>query len=47
LEGRYDLQIKTGTGEIKSAAIAGLVLPVRAIFDPAANQAALKALLLE
>lgn len=32
-EGKYDLQIKADTGEIKRAAITGLVLPVEAIFD--------------
>ena len=43
--GAFQLQVKADTGEIKCSAIAGLILPVKAIFDPAANQAALKALL--
>ncbi len=43
--GRYELQVKADTGEIKCAAIAGLVLPVRAIFDAVSNQAALKSIL--
>jgi Uma2 family endonuclease len=45
--GRFDLHFKADTGEIKCAAIPGLVISVKAIFDPTANQAALKAILSE
>jgi hypothetical protein len=41
------LHVKADTGEIKCAAIPGLVISVKAIFDPTANQAALKAILSE
>ena len=43
LEGeRYGLRVKSGSGEIRSEAIAGLVLPVRALFDDAANLEAIR-----
>ena len=42
----YDLVVKAKTGEIESAAITGLTLSVRAIFDDQANQAALRQFLL-
>ena len=37
-DGRYELRLKSDTGEVKCEAIAGLVVPVRALFDSAANQ---------
>ena len=43
--GQYQLQFKADTGELKCVAIPALILPVKAIFDPAANQAALKSIL--
>ena len=46
LEGdAYELAVKSGTGELASRAVAGLVVPVRAMFDDAANLAALRAIL--
>lgn len=41
----YRLAIKAMTGQVRSAAIPGFEIPVRAIFDPEANQAALQTLL--
>jgi Uma2 family endonuclease len=41
----YRLAIKAMTGQVRSAVIAGFEVPVRAIFDPETNQAALQALL--
>ncbi len=41
----YRLVIKAMTGQVRSFAIAGFEIPVRAIFDPEINQAALQALL--
>ena len=41
----YQLVIKAMTGQVRSAAIPGFEIPVRAIFDLEANQAALQALL--
>ena len=41
----YRLAIKAMTGQVRSAAIPGFEIPVRAIFDPDANQAALQTLL--
>lgn len=41
----YRLAIKAMTGQVRSAAIPGFEFPVRAIFDPDTNQAALQTLL--
>jgi Uma2 family endonuclease len=41
----YRLAIKAMTGQVRSFAIPGFEIPVRAIFDPETNQAALHALL--
>lgn len=41
----YRLVIKAMTGKVRSFAIPGFEIPVRAIFDPDTNQAALQALL--
>lgn len=41
----YRLVIKAMTGQVRSFAIPGFEIPVRAIFDPEVNQAALQALL--
>jgi Uma2 family endonuclease len=41
----YQLVIKAMTGQVRSFAIPGFEVPVRAIFDPDANQAALQTLL--
>jgi len=43
----YRLAIKAMTGQVRSTAISGFEIPVRAIFDPAINQAALQALLFQ
>jgi Uma2 family endonuclease len=46
LEGEtYGLAVKSGTGEVRSRAVEGFVVPVRAVFDDAANLDALRALL--
>ena len=46
LEGEtYTLAMKSGTGEVASHAVEGFVIPVRAVFDDAANLAALRAIL--
>ena len=45
-EGAYRLAMKSGTGYIRSHAVAGFEIPVRALFDPAENIAALRTLLL-
>jgi Uma2 family endonuclease len=41
----YRLAIKAMTSQVRSAAIPGFEIPVRALFDPEANQAALQTLL--
>lgn len=38
----YELVMKSRSGEIESAAVAGFTIPVRAIFDDAAHQSALR-----
>lgn len=43
--GAYVLRMKSGTGEVASTAVEGLVAPVRALFEDAANVEALRALL--
>ena len=35
--GRYALRLKSGSGEIESTMIDGFLIPVRALFDDAAN----------
>ena len=46
LEGEtYALAMKSGTGEVTSRAVEGFVIPVRAVFDDAANLVALRAIL--
>jgi Uma2 family endonuclease len=42
---RYELAIKAQTGELRSFAVPGFVIPVRAIFEDALNQATLRELL--
>ena len=42
---RYELRLKSGTGEVASTAIKGLNLPIRALFDAKAHRAALRELL--
>ncbi len=42
---RYELAIKAQTGELRSVAVPGFVIPVRAIFDEQLNQATLRQLL--
>ena len=41
----YALAMKSGTGELASRAVEGFVVPVRAVFDDAANLSALRAIL--
>lgn len=41
----YRLVMKAMTGQVRSFAIPGFEIPVRAIFDPETNQAALQVLL--
>jgi Uma2 family endonuclease len=42
---RYELRLKSGTGEVESVAIKGLRLPIRALFDTQAQRQALLELL--
>lgn len=42
---RYELAIKAKTGELRSFAVPGFVIPVRAVFDEQVNQATLRQLL--
>ncbi len=42
---QYALAVKAGSGVLISRAVAGFEIPVRAIFDPAANLATLRQLL--
>ncbi|MEM9998722.1 MAG: Uma2 family endonuclease [Bacteroidota bacterium] len=44
-DGAYVLRMKSVSGELVSAAVEGFAVPVRALFDEAANLAALRALL--
>jgi Uma2 family endonuclease len=44
-EEEYTLRMKSATGELASVAVEGFAVPVRALFDDAANVAALRALL--
>ena len=41
----YELALKSGTGDVRSAAVAGFCLPVRALFDPRLNLEVLRAML--
>ena len=41
----YEMVIKAMTGQVRSVAVSGFEIPVRAVFDPETNQAALQALL--
>jgi Uma2 family endonuclease len=43
--GRYRLLLKSGEGHIRSHAVEGFVIPIRAIFDEAANLEALREML--
>jgi Uma2 family endonuclease len=45
-DGAYALELKSGSGEIVSRAIAGLRLPIRAFFDPQEHAAALLGLMM-
>jgi Uma2 family endonuclease len=42
---KYDLALKSGSGEIRSEVVAGFTLPVRALFDAGTNLAVLRELL--
>lgn len=44
---QYALAVKAQTGELRSVALPGFVIPVRAIFDNEINQSALRQLLIE
>jgi len=44
-EGKYDLAQKSGSGEVRSAVVAGFVIPVRAVFDARLNLSVLRELL--
>ena len=46
LEGEgYSLELKSGTGTVKSAAVGGFELPIKALFDDAENLRTLRAIL--
>ncbi|MDB6071179.1 MAG: hypothetical protein JWL81_2350 [Verrucomicrobiales bacterium] len=44
-DGTYELELKSGTGEIRSTAIPGFIAPVKALFQAGENLAALQSLL--
>lgn len=44
-DGAYSLELKSGNGTVRSRVVAGFEIPIRALFDPAENLAALRALL--
>ena len=44
-EGRYELTLKSGSGEVASAVVPGLRIPIRALFDEAENLRVLRTLL--
>jgi len=44
-DGAYALELKSGNGRVRSRAISDFEIPIRALFDPAENLAALQALL--
>jgi len=43
--GRFELALKSGSGEVHSSVVAGFVIPVRALFDAQLNLAALREIL--
>ena len=44
-EGRYELALKSGSGEVVSAVVPGFRIPIRALFDDAENLRVLRTLL--
>jgi len=44
-DGAYALELKSGSGWVRSRAVAGFEIPIRALFDSGENLAALRALL--
>ena len=44
-EGRYELALKSGSGEVESAVVTGFRIPIRALFDDAENLRILRTLL--
>lgn len=44
-DGAYSLEVKSGNGRVRSRAVTGFEVPIRALFDPTENLAALRALL--
>ena len=44
-EGRYELALKSGSGEVESAVVTGFRIPIRALFDDAENLRVLRTLL--
>ncbi len=44
-DGAYTLGLKSGSGQIRSRVVVGFEIPIRALFDAAANLSALRALL--
>lgn len=44
-DGVYTLELKSGSGQIRSHAVAGFEIPIRALFDSAENLSALRSLL--
>ena len=43
-DGRFEMNLKSGSGELTSPTLGGLTLPLKAFFDPHENLAALQAL---
>lgn len=44
-DGAYELALKSGSGEVASAVVAGFRIPIRALFDDAENLGVLRAIL--
>ena len=44
-EGRYELALKSGSGEVASSVVPGFRIPIRALFDDAENLRVLRTLL--
>jgi len=44
-DGAYALELKSGNGRVRSRAVAGFEMPIRVLFDPVENLAALRTLL--
>lgn len=44
-DGTYTLELKSGNGRVRSRVVANLEIPIRALFDPVENLAALRTLL--